>query len=330
MAEGIANAVSGAPAGWNLVDRGPSTGPDSWILDGLLDHDMARNTMCNYRAQWQSFITWALRRGIQAVPANPMQVAAYLEDRFEQHGHKPATLRMAAAAIAFFHRASGLDDPCASPDVKRAIRGATREAGRSQKQADALTAEALAVIRSTVFERRPGRGGKLETAREARRRGRVDIAMMSLMRDAMLRVSEAAALVWGDIRGEADGSGRLLIRRSKTDMAGEGAVAFVSASTMKILRTIRRSAGDGDSIFGLRRNQIAARIKQAARVAGLGHGFSGHSPRVGMARDLAKAGIELPRLMNAGRWRTPAMPAHYTRNESAGRGAVAQFHGYCR
>ena len=32
--------------------------------------------------------------------------------------------------------------------------------------------------------------------------------------------------------------------------------------------------------------------------------------------------------MNAGRWRTPTMPAHYIRNETAGRGAVAQFHGY--
>ena len=49
-----------------------------------------------------------------------------------------------------------------------------------------------------------------------------------------------------------------------------------------------------------------------------------------MARDLARAGIELPSLMNAGRWRTPVMPAPYIRNESAGRGAVAQFYGHYR
>ena len=83
-------------------------------------------------------------------------------------------------------------------------------------------------------------------------------------------------------------------------------------------------------MFGLRPNQISRRIKQAAQAAGLGDDFSGHSPRVGMARDLARVGIELPSLMNAGRWRSPAMPAHYTRNESAGKGAVAQFHGYYR
>ena len=36
-----------------------------------------------------------------------------------------------------------------------------------------------------------------------------------------------------------------------------------------------------------------------------------------MAQDLARAGIELPSLMTAGRWKTPVMPAHYIRNEVA-------------
>ena len=49
-----------------------------------------------------------------------------------------------------------------------------------------------------------------------------------------------------------------------------------------------------------------------------------------MARDLTRAAIGLTSLMNAGHWRTATMPAHYTRNEAAGKGAVAQFHGYCR
>ena len=172
-----------------------------------------------------------------------------------------------------------------------------------------------------------GRGGRYESQETARSRGNLDIALISLMRDAMLRVSEAAALGWRDIESEADGTGRLLIRRSKTDAEGQGAVAFLSVPTMAALALIRNEAAAKDSVFGLRPNQISARIKQAAQAADLGDGYSGHSPRVGMARDLARAGTELPSLMNAGRWRSPAMPAHYTRNESAGKGAVAQFHG---
>ena len=209
------------------------------------------------------------------------------------------------------------------------LRSATRHAGRSQKQAEGLTAEALALIRLTASQPRLGRGGRLESQETARRRGILDVALISLMRDAMLRVSETAALVWTDLTTETDGTGRLLIRRSKTDAEGRGAVVFISGSTMAALATLRNTASGDDSVFGLRPNQISARIKQAAKAAGLGEGYSGHSPRVGMARDLARAGIELPSLMNAGRWRSAAMPAHYTRNEAAARGAVAQFHGYC-
>ena len=155
----------------------------------------------------------------------------------------------------------------------------------------------------------------------------MDLALISLMRDALLRVSEAAALTWADIGAEPDGTGRLLIRRSKTDPEGAGAIVFLSASTMATLAAIRAGAAPGARVFGLCRNQLATRIKQAAHAAGLGKQFSGHSPRVGMACDLARAGIELPRLMTAGRWRSPTMPALYTRNETAGRGAVAQFYG---
>ena len=306
------------------------TESDVGNLSAVLDHEVARNTMKNYRTQWRNFVVWAVRRNIPAFPADPAQVAAYLAERIARYGHKPATLRVAAAAIAFVHRATGWANPCASPEVKRTLRGAARKAGRSQKQARALTADGLAAIRSSACAPRLGRGGRLESPQTAETRGRVDVALMGLMRDAMLRVSEAAAVTWRDVTTEPDGTGRLLIRRSKTDPEGQGAVAFLSEPTMRALGLIRRGASECDSVFGLRPNQISTRIKKAAQAAGLGDGFSGHSPRVGMARDLVRAGIELPSLMTAGRWRTPVMPAHYTRNEVASRGAVAQFYGHYR
>lgn len=299
-------------------------------LNAVLNHEISPNTMKNYRVQWGNFIAWTAGKGIRALPADPAQVAVYLAERIEEHGHKPATLRAAAAAIGFIHRTAGQVDPCTGPEVKRTLRSATRKAGKRQKQAEALTAEALAAIRSTIYKPRRGRGGRFESKETARCRGNLDVALISLMRDAMLRVSEATVLTWADIETEADMTGRLLIRRSKTDAEGEGAVAFLSSPTMQALRSICASKAADDSVFGLRPNQISRRIKQAAQAAGLGDGFSGHSPRVGMARDLSRAGIELPRLMNAGRWRNPSMPAHYTRNETAGRGAVAQYHGYSR
>ena len=307
---------------------GCSTASDVGHLNVVLEHEIAENTLTNYGVQWRSFLGWAQDKGVHALPAEPEVVAAYLSERIQEHRHKPATLRSAACAIAFVHKSAGAGDPCASQEVKRMLKAATRKEGRCQKQAAALTAEGMEAIRSTAHNPRLGRGGRLERAETARSRGNVDIALIGLMRDAMLRVSEAAAVTWGDIETENDGTGRLLVRRSKTDANGEGAVLFVSAQTMANLAALRTGKAESDSVFGLRPNQISGRIKKAAQEAGLGHGFSGHSPRVGMARDLARAGTELTSLMNAGRWRSPAMPAHYIRNEVAGKGAVARFHGY--
>ena len=322
----------GFERGLDLLRDGPAglSEEEEACLSAVLDHELSPNTVRSYRSQWQTFAAWAQKRAIPALPAEPVQVAAYLAERLDKLGHKPSTLRAAAAAIAFVHNACRFNNPCASPEVKAMLKSATRRSGRSQKQAEALTADALAAIESTAYRPRVGRGGRLEAPQTAQRRADVDIAIVSLMRDAMLRVSEAAELVWADLAAEADGTGRLLIRRSKTDADGEGAVAFVSEPTMKRLEAIRSGQAPSDSVFGLRPNQIALRIKKAAKAAGLGDGFSGHSPRVGMARDLARAGIELPSLMNAGRWATPAMPALYIRNETAGRGAVAQFYGNWR
>ena len=313
----------GAP----LTDTDGLTGDDVRNLNGVLAHVLGASTTAIYRGQWRRFAAWARARGVGALPAAPAHVAAYLAERIERDGHRPATLRTATAAITFIHHAAALANPCAAQEVRRTLQGATRKAGRMQKQAAALTAEALVQIQATASRPRPGRGGRPETPATARRRGLVDVALISLMRDALLRVSEAAALTWADVLSEPDGTGRLFIRRSKTDPEGAGAILFIAAPTMARLAAIRGSAADGTSLFGLQRKQMYTRIKQAARAAGLGEGYSGHSPRVGMARDLARAGIELPRLMNAGRWRSPAMPALYTRNETAGRGAVAQFYG---
>ena len=43
----------------------------------------------------------------------------------------------------------------------------------------------------------------------------------------------------------------------------------------------------------MRPNQIAKRIDAAARQAGLGEGYSGDSPRLGMIKDMETLGVHL-------------------------------------
>ena len=128
----------------------------------------------------------------------------------------------------------------------------------------------------------------MERTASARRRGVVDVAMIALMRDARLRVSEAAELTWSDIERVRGGSGRVRVRGTDEPDYRE-----VSADTMKRLWAVRRGAQEHEPVLGMRPNQIGRRIDAAARQAGLGEGYSGDSPRLGMIRDMETVGVHL-------------------------------------
>ena len=290
----------------------------------------APNTRRAYRTAWAAFARWADGEGFQALPAAPAAVAAYLAARSEA-GRSLSSLHLARQAIRAAHIEAGEADPAASEGVRRVLRGLSRQrAGQGgRRQAAALTAEALAAIRATAAAPRTGPTGRTESPRAARIRGAVDVALASVMRDAMLRRSEAAALTWADVELRPDGSGRLRVRRSKTDQQGEGAVQYLGKGTAAAVREIRPENPDPDArVFGLRSGRsVARRLAAMARAAGLEGAFSGHSARVGMARDLVAAGASVAAVQIAGRWASARMPAHYARGELAARGAVARFYG---
>lgn len=303
------------------------TDEENAMLRTLLDHEMAANTRRNYLSQWKRFQEWVEERKVESLPAAPEHIVAYLLERVIC-GYSSATLRASVKAISYMHRVSDCDDPCTAPEVSRTLSAATRMLGRAEKQAKPLTEDVYEMIRRVACVPRVGKGGNLERPETALRRGSVDIAMIGLMRDGLLRVSEASDVTWDDIEERPDGSGRLLIPRSKTDVEGRGFVAFLSDRTMSYLDTIREGASGAGRVIGLRPNQISKRIKRAAMQAGFGKGFSGHSCRVGMACDLAREGIELPRIMQVGRWTVPQTVSRYIRNEFAGRNAVADYYSY--
>ena len=163
-------------------------------------------TRAVYRSHWARWTEWASGLGVRALPAAAsVHVAAFLTDRAEE-GCRPATLRAALAAIAFAHRSEGLDSPTEDEGVVTTMRGLSRMLGRGQRQAPGLTRDCLAAIRAVACVPRRGRGGRLETPEYARRRGLVDIALASVMRDGLLRRGEAAAATWS---GRHMGAGRV-------------------------------------------------------------------------------------------------------------------------
>ena len=70
-----------------------------------------------------------------------------------------------------------------------------------------------------------------------------DCALMRVMSDGLLRISETVAVDCKHVSTEADGTGRLLIPSSKTDQTGQRAVVFLSKTTQTAVDAYRQLAG---------------------------------------------------------------------------------------
>ena len=164
-------------------------------------------------------------------------------------------------------------------------------------------------------------------------KGYRDAALIRLMSDCLLRISEAVAVNVEDIQDNA-----LIVQSSKTDQQGEGVALYIGDRTMQMIRlycteaniqsgALFRRIVRGDHIQESRLSVNGARyaIKEWASVAGVDGFISGHSLRVGAAVSLSQAGASVVEMQQAGRWKSPQMPAHYARVKQAEKGAVARY-----
>ena len=139
----------------------------------------------------------------------------------------------------------------------------------------------------------------------------------------IMRRAELVSLQVPDLLEELHGDGSLLVRRSKTDCEGKGEVVWLGSDTLQLVRVWLDRAGIADGMLfravrkggriGERLNpcEVPRIFKAMARDAGLPEtvaaGLSGHSARVGATQDMIAAGIELPSILHAGRWKSTAM-----------------------
>ena len=286
-----------------------------------LENTKSPHTRRAYARHWRDFELWCHEMGLQEMPARATDIVRYLT-HLELQGRSIATVRLARSALVHAFRLRGMPDhenPGRAGVVSETLKGMSTRF-KPQRQAAALVPQALNAIRSTaLIPKERSNGGQPETKERAMLRGRVDIAMCLLLRDAGLRRSEAAAVTWEDIEYWPDGSGRLSIRRSKTNRTGEPEVVAITPAGMAALEDIRpEGPTPGQKVFGLSERQISRRIKEAAMRAGLGEGYSGHSGRVGLARTMTENGAPINVTMKQGRWRKAETVARYTRGENAG------------
>jgi integrase len=270
----------------------------------------------------------ALRKLFEHLDGQPLTdatLAGYLAHLYTR-GLAPATITVAVQAVRFWEKLEGRPSSV-GPLTARTLAGIRREGrDRGRGQVTGLTRETVnLMVRNAVVT------GTLAGLRDA--------ALFRIMSDALLRIGEAVAIDCEDITTEFDGSGRLLLRRSKTDQEGKGASLFLTARTVDAIRKLQKRAGyaagalfrrmlKGDRMSDARLTVDGAwlAIKASAKQIGI-KGVSGHSLRIGTAQELAQRGATLVELQNAGRWSDSQMPAHYTREQAASKGAVARLLG---
>jgi len=283
----------------------------------------SQNTANKYGKLWAAYADWCGLHRVVGLPATPDTVAAYLESLAGEYS--TATIKLKLTAISTLHKlAEAPVNPALHPRVTMTMKGIARNQGTRQHQAGGLgwaqLRLALAALPDTP-------------------KGKRDAALLLVGLDSMARRSELAALQVGDIQQSIDGAGSILIRKSKTDQTGDGAIKYLSATAMQAVADWLAVADiESGPIFrgvdkhgNVANNQLSdmgvyRAIKKAAALAGVDPAmFSGHILRVGAAQDMATANVELPSIMQAGGWKSAAMVARYTERMNANRSGAAKL-----
>jgi hypothetical protein len=79
------------------------------------------------------FAGWCAQRGVQAIPAAPATVAAFLASEADR-GFRPVTVARRAAAITAAHRAQDHPNPCDSGAVQQVLSGIRRRHGTAPER----------------------------------------------------------------------------------------------------------------------------------------------------------------------------------------------------
>ena len=266
-----------------------------------------------------------LDKWLKGRPETDETLSDYIIYLYEK-GDAPGSADMTLAAVSW--RCLSEDRPVPREKLcGAAVKNFKRRAiGRGNGQVDGIMWEMADVLRDLATGEKTIYGYR-------------DAAWIGVMSDCMLRVSEAVDVDMAHVDFAAK---TLFIPKSKTDQMGKGEVLYLGPPTIDCIRTWLEKAkiselADGplfrpihkDFLRPLKRRlctyTIRDLIKARCKQAGFKGRFSGHSFRVGSAQSLAATGATLVEMQHAGRWKSPNMPAHYSRKFTAQQSPMARY-----
>lgn len=252
----------------------------------------SENTVRAYLSDVAHFERWCDRHVLQAMPAEPSTLAAYLAEIADQY--RPSTITRRLSAISIAHQQLGHVSPTTDPAVRTVARGVRR------------------TLTTAVRSARPVSIGDLRAMiahTPSTRLGLRDRAVLLVGFAGALRRSELVAIMVDDLEPRPEGL-VVHLRRSKTDPEGEGREIALPRGTDAHtcpVRTIARWRDVGAIVDGplFRRvdrhgnvgttapsaQTVGIVVKRAAERAGIDPSrMSGHSLRAGFVTTAAASG----------------------------------------
>ncbi|WP_256385095.1 tyrosine-type recombinase/integrase [Photobacterium toruni] len=283
---------------------------------------------------WRSFEKYVISKHPSEtyIPSKPKLVCDFINDRHKQGIHRN-TLKLELWAIRSVHRATGMPDPTVAKSVEKAIGRVINDQVNNEifiKQATPLGYDAI-----TVLLKQWRLSGDLSTSR--------DLAYIVAGYEGLLRHSEIANIRMRHITPLENGTLRIVLPITKTNHSGDADVIIISKNSRAIIEEYMTLAGivfdfkktTQDYLFKptlawgegiketgkpLSHNAVMKILGKAFNVVYNGiedeerpKKYTAHSMRVGAAQDMFKRGVELSRIMKAGRWSSSDMPMRYGR-----------------
>lgn len=283
----------------------------------------AENSRRGMRSDWRHWMAYCAQRGCVAMPISFDDLSDFIQALINA-GYKRATLEHLLFTLTEASRLWNCPNPTNTLHWKSFWRARKRDAlSKDQHQAASLNVEEVDVVLENLDPEDP--------------RSIRDALFASCAYDLLARASELVDMEWKDITFVNDGNdGAIyLMPRSKGDKEGKGVKTYLQPETAVLLRAWNEHRDQdnryvfhalprykGHTIDTTKKLNVreAGRIFQRlARKSGFDKPLSGHSARVGAAQDMTRAGMELPAIMQAGRWKSPQMPARYAAKELATR-----------
>ena len=288
----------------------------------------AKATQQAYSSDFRIFDSWCRARGLNALPAAPSAVCAFLAAQAGL-GKRASTLGRRLAAIGYFHKLAGEPSPIGDETIKATLSGIRRSIGSAPVRKRAATSDIVLGMVAT---------GGAETLRQVRDRAILLVGFASAMRR-----SELVALDVADLEWTAEGV-LIHIRKSKTDQEGAGAAVAVpkgeTACPVAALRAWLDAAGITEgAVFRriwnksnqrlgqarLKGRKVAVIVKKNAQRLGFDPStFGAHSLRSGLVTSAVKRGVNLLKICDQTRHRSVEMLRVYCRDAELFNGNAAQ------